>query len=403
MVLGRGLLIRRILQLAELDLDGLLLAITQDHHIDVLADRAFRHDPQKVAHLVNILAVEFQHDIAGLDRAIFHRSALGDAGDKRTLGAIHAEACRHIVGDGLDTNTEPAAARLTEFDELLDDILGKLRRHGESDTDRTAARRNDRRIDADHLALHVEERTAGIALVDGRIRLDEIVIGAGIDITPARGNNTDRQRSAKPEGIADGHHPVADAHAARITELDGLQRRFRLHLQDGKIGFRIGANQRRLELRTVRENHLDGVGTLDDVVVGDDVTGRVDHETGPQRIDLFTAFRLLAVEIILEEFLEGRTLRQFRRNRALAVGLDVLRGGNIHHRVEKRLSKISHRFRPMALRQCRNRCRKATRHKRDARDCGDAAAKRRKKGHGHKRPRVSNSPALHISAKHKAE
>lgn len=47
LVLGRGLLIRRILQLAELNLDGLLLAITQDHHINVLADRAFRHDPQR--------------------------------------------------------------------------------------------------------------------------------------------------------------------------------------------------------------------------------------------------------------------------------------------------------------------------------------------------------------------
>ncbi len=135
---------------------------------------------------MNILAIEFQHDVASLDRTVFHRAALGDPGDQRALGAVHAEARGHIVRDRLDTNTQPTAAGLSEFDQLLNDVLRKLRRNGETDTDRTAARRNDRRIDANHLALHVEERSTGVTLVDGRIRLDEIVIRAGIDIAAAR-------------------------------------------------------------------------------------------------------------------------------------------------------------------------------------------------------------------------
>ncbi len=139
------------------------------------------------------------------------------------------------------------------------------------------------------------------------------------------------------------------------------------------------------------------------MVVGDDITGGIDHKTGPEGIDLFTAFRLLAVEIILEELLEGRTFRQTWRNRPLAICLDVLRRGNIHHRIQQRLGKIGNRFRPVALRARRKRHRKAARNKRYYRDCGNAAAKRRKKGHGHMRPRVSNRLALHISSKHKAE
>src|SRR5690606_32680358 len=141
-----------------------------------------------------------------------------DTGHQGTLGRIEAKAFRDVLGDRLDAHTEPATPRLTELDQLVDDIFGKLRRNGETDTDRAAGRRDDRRIDADDLALHVEQRPAGIALVDGGIRLDEIVVGAGIDIASARRDDPNRQRAAETERIADGHHPVADPHGAGIPE-----------------------------------------------------------------------------------------------------------------------------------------------------------------------------------------
>ena len=69
----------------------------------------------------------------------------------------------------------------------------------------------DRGVDADHVAVDVEGRTAGIALVHRRVDLDEVVIGAGADVAAARRNDAGRDGAAEAERIADREHPVADA------------------------------------------------------------------------------------------------------------------------------------------------------------------------------------------------
>ena len=44
----------------------------------------------------------------------------------------------------------------------------------------------DRRVDADHLAVHVEQRAAGIAAVDRGVGLDEVVVGPALMSRRAR-------------------------------------------------------------------------------------------------------------------------------------------------------------------------------------------------------------------------
>ena len=124
--LGFGELLA-VLQPAERHLDGLLDALAHDHHVDRLADRAFGDDARQVAHLVDVLAVELDDDVAGLDRAVVDRAALDDAGHQRALGLRHAEALGDLVGDRLDAHAEPAAPRLAEFASWLDDADGQLR------------------------------------------------------------------------------------------------------------------------------------------------------------------------------------------------------------------------------------------------------------------------------------
>ena len=74
-----------------------------------------------------------------------------------------------------------------------------------------AGRREDRGVDADHVAVDVEGRAAGIAAVDRRVDLDEVVIGAGADVAAARRDDAGRHGAAEAERIADREHPVADA------------------------------------------------------------------------------------------------------------------------------------------------------------------------------------------------
>ena len=82
------------------------------------------------------------------------------------------------------------------------------------DADRAAGRREDRGVDADHVAVDVEGRAAGIALVHRRVDLDEVVIGAGADVAAARRDDAGRHGAAEAERIADREHPVADARRA---------------------------------------------------------------------------------------------------------------------------------------------------------------------------------------------
>src|SRR5438477_93052 len=77
----------------------------------------------------------------------------------------------------------------------------------DSHTDRPARRREDRGIDPDHLAFDVECRPAGIADIDRRVDLNEVVIGAFADIAPARRHDARGHRAAQSERIAHRQHP----------------------------------------------------------------------------------------------------------------------------------------------------------------------------------------------------
>src|SRR5207342_3223388 len=98
-----------------------------------------------------------------------------------------------------DAHAEPAAARLAELAKLVDDVRRRLGRNREADADRATARRYDRRVDADDLARHVEERPAGIAAVDRGVGLEEVVIRTGIDVAVSGRDNADGHRPAEAE------------------------------------------------------------------------------------------------------------------------------------------------------------------------------------------------------------
>src|SRR3546814_17892812 len=119
--------------------------------------------------------------------------------------------------------------------------------------------------------------------------------------------------------------------------------RLRLDLEDRKIGLRIRADQRRLQLVAVREDHLDIVGALDHVVVGHDEAGRIDHEAGAERIDLLIAAAAVTLEEVVEEFLEGRSVRHLRRMRAGHLAVAILRGRYVAHLITQPTGDVSDR------------------------------------------------------------
>ena len=106
------------------------------------------------------------------------RAPVVDASDKSAANGAEVEAFGDRVVDILDAHAEPAAPSLAIFLQLVDDRLDRVGRGGEADPDGAAGGRQNRRVDANDFAVHIEEGTAGIALVDGGVRLDVIIIGS---------------------------------------------------------------------------------------------------------------------------------------------------------------------------------------------------------------------------------
>ena len=220
----------------------------------------------------------------------------------------------------------PSQPRVTWpfFLELSDDQLRGIGRNIEADADRTAGRRIDRGIDADHIAVDVERRSAGIALVDGRIDLDVIVIRSGADITAAGRNDARRYGAAETERIADGNHPVADLRLL-AGEIDEGEVLLALDLDHREIGLRIGADNLRRINRAVVGGNLDRLGVIDHVVVGHRIAVRRDEEAGafagdrPVALTLAMTAALMSELIaeLLKEFIERRT--RLHRNLLLVV------------------------------------------------------------------------------------
>ena len=121
--------------------------------------------------------------------------------------------------DADDAARDLAAAQLRQ--QIADDVD----RDGEADADVALRARVgvDRRVDADDFAAHVEQRSAGVAGVDGRVGLNDVgepAVGDRQAAGPRRADHADADGVRQAERVADGHHPVAGRHLRRVAELD---------------------------------------------------------------------------------------------------------------------------------------------------------------------------------------
>ena len=234
--------------------------------------------------------------------------------------------------------------------ELGDDGLGESGRDRKADPDRAAGRRVDRRVDADDLAVHVEHRPAGIAAIDRGIGLQEIVIGARIDVPLARRENAGGDAAAQTERVADRQHPVADARDVAVAPGCRAQRLVGLDLQQRDIRLGVASDQLGLQIRIIVQNDGDFVGIGDHMIVGHDIARRIDDEARTERGGLArlrlgaAALGHAAVEEVAKKFFERRARRKLRDLRASSfaapVGLHGLRRRDVDYRREKLFSKI---------------------------------------------------------------
>ena len=121
-----------------------------------------------------------------------------------------------------------------------------------------------------------------VAAVDGRVRLDEVLVAAVAQAELAAFGADDSRRDGvlHAQRIADGQDPFADLDLGRIAQL-GEGQVLGLDLDQGHIGPRIGPDDLGLVFVALGGEDFDFLAVLDDVVVGDGVAVGADEKARP--------------------------------------------------------------------------------------------------------------------------
>ena len=206
-----------------------------------------------------------------------------DPGDD---GAIHVGPAKNrgeFLRQILQTQADPVRRGVVWIPQHADDEAHVVGRQREPQPDRTelAVVRQQIGVHADHLARAIEQWPAGIAGIDRGVGLDVVVERRAHEVTVLSADHAGSHRGADAQRIADGNHPLADLQGIAVAERHRRQRDGQVHLEHRKIDpVRPPRYNWARTSEPVLEGHPDDRGILDDVLVGDDESARVDDEAG---------------------------------------------------------------------------------------------------------------------------
>ena len=252
---------------------------------------------------------------------------------------------------------EPRPLRRLAGGRRADHGTHQVGRDGEADAGGAARRRDDHAVDADQLAVHVDQRAAGIARIDRGVGLDEILVlrlvaghmGEGRD--DAAGH-----RLADAEGVADGQHQVADLDLIGIGEARCVGR-----FVPAPVIFSTARSERwSLSTISAGNSRLSDSATLTSSACSMTwklVTIRpdgIDDDAGAER-PLDALARLTAAEIAEEAAEEriGEERRGLLLDHARGVDVDHRRRDLLDHRGEGKLHRGCVGAEPAARRRAR--------------------------------------------------
>jgi sec-independent protein translocase protein TatC len=264
--------------LRDVDLEVHRLLPSQHAHHRIGLRLQGGHHVQQLRRVADGLAGDAHHHIPGLHAGLAGRAVLQHAGDQHALGHRDLEVLGELRIQIARLHADPAARHLAVPHQAVHHLLGQVDGNGEADAHAAAGAGVDGGVDADEVAVHVDQRAAGVAGVDRRVGLDEVLEGGQAQAAAAQGADDARgHRLADVEGVADGQHRVAHHDLIDPAQADHGQA-VQIHLQHRDVAFRVGADQPGLGRPAIGELHLDLVGAVDHVVVGQQVAlGRHDH------------------------------------------------------------------------------------------------------------------------------
>ena len=197
----------------------------------------------QLVHAGDLPAIELRDDVAPdseghtlqLDRTraaaqtgLCRRRTLLHRGDQYALVHRQLERLGDRRVEGLPRHAEEGVLDLAGLDDLVHHALGRVDRHGEPEAGEGAGGGGDLLVDADDLVAGVDQRSARVAGVDGRIGLQSVgdhgAVGR-LQVAPHAGDDAGGHREVETERVADGDHRLAHHDLAGVAERERMQRR----------------------------------------------------------------------------------------------------------------------------------------------------------------------------------
>ena len=146
----------------------------------------------------------------------------------------------------------------------------------------TSELRRELRVDADHGARAIDQRTARVAVVDrgvGLQRVPDREVVRRRDLAVDGRDDAGGEGAVEAERVADRDDRVADLDGRRVAERQRVQGGGgQVDLEHGEVRRGVRADHLRLDVVAVRERDAHAALILDDVLVREDVAGGVEHD-----------------------------------------------------------------------------------------------------------------------------
>lgn len=162
--------------------ESLALCFSQDIEFQSLVRRMQVHGTGECGQRIDGSIVGREHDVSDLQAGGFRRSARLHVGDQHSPTAFQAESCSQRGRDRLRTRLNLGAVHVSVPAQTFVHEADDAGRNSESDAFAASAARQNESIDSDHVSVHVDQRSATVPRIDGRVGLDvhHSLVGIGL-------------------------------------------------------------------------------------------------------------------------------------------------------------------------------------------------------------------------------
>ena len=273
------------------NVEGFFLVAAQDFQLQHLIETVKVQGGRKLGKGFDAALVGHEDDILNLQAGGGGGAVRLDVGDDDSPVLGELEAFGQRGGNFLSHCADLHAMDVAVLAQAVIDEIHDAGGYGEAQAFTATALRKNECVDAENRSIHIDQRSAAVAGVDGSIGLDigEGLVGIGLTSDGADYSHGDGVLQAL--GTADGENELT--YARTMLGEQGKRREILfIDLEQGKISLFVGADQAGLEdaasarrdgaavVSGQGQSHADALRTFDYVIVGDDVAVGVDDDSG---------------------------------------------------------------------------------------------------------------------------